>query len=204
MSRFQSSELSLSNGNHCTTSLTMSLQSNILLGAVWASVHCFEKGKSFFPFVLLLSLSTIFQRHEACTLSGNCSSQECDISNNLQCMNDSHTNVTGSGWWYVLQILVLENFNRLKNVSFSNCTSLQWWNGTYCRDKGVPAWGNNASIICNATYQCADYNLVSCPLGGNWPTLNSTCECATTKYWVRTYRNLFQSISFISEWYHLS
>ena len=67
---------------------------------------------------------------------------------------------------------------------FSNCTSLQWWNGTYCRNKGTPAWGTNSSAICNATYQCADYNLVSCPLGGNWPALNSTCECATTKYWV--------------------
>lgn len=69
-------------------------------------------------------------------------------------------------------------------IIFSNCTSLQWWNGTYCRDKGIPAWGANSSAICNASYQCADYNLVSCPLGGNYPTLNSTCECATTKYWV--------------------
>lgn len=75
------------------------------------------------------------------------------------------------------------------NIVFSNCTSLQWWNGTYCVSKGVPAWGTNGSVVCNATYQCADYNLVSCPLGGNWPLLNSTCECATTKYWVCLLKN---------------
>ena len=62
-------------------------------------------------------------------------------------------------------------------ISCSNCTSLQWWNGSYCREKGFPSWGVNSSDICNDTYQCADYNLVSCPL-------SSTCECATTKYWV--------------------
>ena len=185
MSRFQSSELNLSNRRYCATIVAMSLQSNILLGAMYAKMCCCEKSKSFFLLFFHYLLSTFFQRHEACTLAGNCSSQECDISNNLQCINDSYTNVTaGLGWWYVLKIVVLENFNRLKNVSFSNCTSLQWWNGTYCRNKGVPAWGANASIVCNATYQCADYNLVSCPLGGNWPALNSTCECATTKYWV--------------------
>ncbi|UJR31360.1 hypothetical protein I4U23_018854 [Adineta vaga] len=96
------------------------------------------------------------KRHQPCTLVSNCSSNECDQTANLQCLNDSISNQTASGW--------------------CNCTSLQWWNGTYCRDKGIPAWGNNASAICNATYQCADYNLVSCPLA-------STCECATTKYW---------------------
>ncbi|CAF0993516.1 unnamed protein product [Rotaria sordida] len=102
-------------------------------------------------------------RHQPCTLATNCSSNECDKTANLQCMNDSVSNVTGSGW--------------------CNCTSLQWWNGTYCRDKGTPAWNSNTSAICNATYQCADYNLVSCPLGGYYPSMNSTCECATTKYW---------------------
>ena len=68
---------------------------------------------------------------------------------------------------------------------FSNCTTLQWWNGTYCRNKGTPSWGSNTSSICNATYQCADYNLVSCPLGGSASIPTSTCECATTKYWVQ-------------------
>lgn len=68
----------------------------------------------------------------------------------------------------------------------SNCTSIQWWNGSYCREKGIPAWGSNTSSLCNATYQCADYNLVSCPFGGSTLFAGlATCECATTKYWVR-------------------
>ena len=52
--------------------------------------------------------------------------------------------------------------------------------------KGHHLGGVNASAICNATYQCADYNLVSCPLGGSGSVAGglSTCECATTKYWV--------------------
>jgi hypothetical protein len=106
----------------------------------------------------------------------NCSSNECDVLANLQCINDSVSNVTGGGgWWYVLKYRQIQS--KITNIFFSNCTSLQWWNGSYCRDKGTPAWGSNASAICNATYQCADYNFVSCPLG-------ATCECATTKYWV--------------------
>ncbi|CAF4156097.1 unnamed protein product, partial [Rotaria magnacalcarata] len=98
--------------------------------------------------------------YQSCTLTANCSSNECDKTANLQCLNGS---LTSSGW--------------------CNCTSLQWWNGSYCRDKGIPAWGSNSSALCNSSYQCADYNLVSCPLGARWPSLNSTCECATTKYW---------------------
>ncbi|CAF1137521.1 unnamed protein product [Rotaria sordida] len=94
--------------------------------------------------------------HESCTLVSNCTTNECDKTANLQCMNDSISSLTGSGW--------------------CNCTQLQWWNGSYCRNKGTPSWGVNASNVCNATYQCADYNLVSCPL-------STTCECATTKYW---------------------
>ncbi|UJR11805.1 hypothetical protein I4U23_015985 [Adineta vaga] len=70
-----------------------------------------------------------------------------------------------------------------KCESAINCTSIQWWNGTYCRDKGIPPWGVNASAACNATYQCADYNLVSCPFGSSSVTSVATCECATTKYW---------------------
>jgi hypothetical protein len=104
-------------------------------------------------------------------------------------MNDSSTNVTGSGWWYVFKDILFLNKPMILFLFFylfSNCTSLQWWNGTYCRNKGTPSWGTNSSAVCNATYQCADYNLVSCPLGGNYNYLsfNSTCECATTKYWV--------------------
>jgi hypothetical protein len=78
----------------------------------------------------------------------------------------------------------MKSTKTMKIFLFSNCTTLQWWNGSYCRDKGIPAWGSNTSAICNASYQCADYNLVSCPLGGSYPSINSTCECATTKYWV--------------------
>ncbi len=81
-----------------------------------------------------------------------------------------------------LKIFYLEQKFINKNL-FSNCTSLQWWNGTYCRNKGTPAWGTNSSARCNASYQCADYNLVSCPLGAIYPA-TATCECATTKYWV--------------------
>ncbi|CAF1277377.1 unnamed protein product [Adineta ricciae] len=102
-------------------------------------------------------------RHEPCTLVSNCSTQECSKLENLQCINDSNSNQTKSGW--------------------CNCTSIQWWNGTYCRDKGIPSWGANSSAVCNATYQCADYNLVSCPFGSSSITSVATCECATTKYW---------------------
>ncbi|CAF0997479.1 unnamed protein product [Adineta steineri] len=102
-------------------------------------------------------------RHQACTLTSNCSSNECDVTANLQCINDTVSNQTVSGW--------------------CNCTTLQWWNGTYCRNKGTPSWGVNASDLCNATYQCADYNLVSCPLGSSSVESVATCECATTKYW---------------------
>ncbi|UJR24316.1 hypothetical protein I4U23_027283 [Adineta vaga] len=103
-------------------------------------------------------------RHEPCTLVSNCTTDQCLKKANLQCINDSVSNQTGSGW--------------------CNCTSIQWWNGTYCRDKGIPSWGVNASAACNATYQCADYNLVSCPFGSSSVTSVATCECATTKYWV--------------------
>ncbi|CAM4949592.1 unnamed protein product [Rotaria socialis] len=99
--------------------------------------------------------------YQSCTLTTNCSSNECDKAANLQCLNTSLS--SNAGW--------------------CNCTSLQWWNGSYCRDKGIPAWGSNSSALCNSSYQCADYNLVSCPLGASWPSRNSTCECATTKYW---------------------
>lgn len=88
------------------------------------------------------------------------------------------------GGMYFFSLLLLFTMDNYVQYFSSNCTSLQWWNGSYCRDKGTPAWGSNTSAICNATFECADYNLVSCPLGGNWPSMNSTCECATTKYWV--------------------
>ena len=67
--------------------------------------------------------------------------------------------------------------------SSSDCSSLRWWNGSQCRDKGLPAWKNTTSARCNDTSQCADYNLVSCPLGLT-PGVNGTCECGTTSYWV--------------------
>lgn len=80
---------------------------------------------------------------------------------------------------------------------FSNCTYTQWWNGTYCRDKGTPAWGSTPSALCNSTYQCADYNLVTCPLGGSYPTINATCECATYKYWVCVYIYMYDFIRIV-------
>ena len=92
----------------------------------------------------------------------------------------------------------------------SNCTKLQWWNGTYCRNKGTPAWGTKSADICNATYQCADYNLVSCPLGGSSLVQNATCECATTKYWVISLSIFHENSEFIvtltyfSERFHMS
>jgi len=83
----------------------------------------------------------------------------------------------------IQDIFEIEYINLWKYL-LSNCTSLQWWNGTYCRNKGTPSWGVNSSALCNATYQCADYNLVSCPFGSSTVSSVGTCECATTKYWV--------------------
>ena len=43
-------------------------------------------------------------------------SSECDVSTNLQCINDSHTNITGSGWWYVLKIFFIKRERPKKEI----------------------------------------------------------------------------------------
>ena len=62
----------------------------------------------------------------------------------------------------------------------------------------------NSSALCTANDQCADYNLVSCPLSGNWPTLSPTCDCATTKYWVCFHKDLIYFIDILLERYDMS
>ncbi len=51
-------------------------------------------------FIYLTKKKRKFQIYETCTIVTNCSSNECDQTANLQCMNNS---ATGTGWWYVFE-----------------------------------------------------------------------------------------------------
>ena len=166
----------------------------------------------------------------------NCDTyNECDRTRNLEC-RPLASGLTNGEWWvfsvifqlranswkgkdtglsestqehnYQL-ILLPKGRNRDWSNRFSNCSTTHWWNGTYCREKGVPAWGVNASAVCNSTYQCDTSNLVSCPLGSSSITATATCECGTTNYWVcvtwtnSTVRRLI-SLSIFLEWLDMS
>ena len=42
---------------------------------------------------------------QSCTLSRGCSNNECNPSQNLQCINDSViASANSTGWWYVAQL----------------------------------------------------------------------------------------------------